>query len=289
MNYNIKTLENIDFTELYKTSVEAFADYAVDMSYMTEDNLRLRCIKNNVDFTKSVAAFYENKMVGYTLVGIDDWQGTKTAFDAGTGIIKDHRGKGLAGKMFDFSLAELKKAGVKAFLLEVLQVNQPAIKAYQKAGFKITREFKCYQIKTSEVKCKNNSKQSFHTRRIDKTEIQNAEGFINYPMSWETRMQSVNRIPDEIISFSAFNNSELVGTLTYYPSLNWIMSILTKKGYNNQGVEDILLNVFFTEYKPSKEIIKFINIDSREEELNKAVKDYGFDPIVDQYEMKLDL
>ena len=77
------------------------------------------------------------EMVGFTLVGLGNFDDKKTAFDAGTGIVKTHRGQGIVREMFDFAVPPLRKEGVESFILEVLKDNPPAIKAYQQAGFTV--------------------------------------------------------------------------------------------------------------------------------------------------------
>ena len=49
--------------QLFATFREAFADYAVDMSRMTERAWSARCIKNNVDFDLSPGVFDGERMV----------------------------------------------------------------------------------------------------------------------------------------------------------------------------------------------------------------------------------
>ena len=105
---NYKTLETIDFSSIYKTMIEAFSDYALDMTYMQEHNLYNRAIKNGIDFSLSAGVFENDKLVGFTLVGIDEWEGEKSAFDIATGIVKEHRGKGHAKKIFDFITSDIK-------------------------------------------------------------------------------------------------------------------------------------------------------------------------------------
>ena len=143
MSYQLRFLSKNDLPDVYATFVEAFADYAVDMRYNAEIGFSHRAVKNGVEFGSSVGVYDDGAMVGFTLVGLDDWNGARCAFDAMTGIVKSHRGRGIAGKMFDYTLPKLKGAGVKEFWLEVLQGNTAAIKAYQKTGFSVVREFDC--------------------------------------------------------------------------------------------------------------------------------------------------
>jgi len=85
-----------DFPRAHATMVEAFADYQVDMSYMTSKRSWLRNLKSGVHYDCSVGAFDGEKLVGVTIVGLDDRQGEKAAFDAGTGIVPGYRGQGVA-------------------------------------------------------------------------------------------------------------------------------------------------------------------------------------------------
>ncbi len=100
-------LDRVSRQQIHRTFQEAFSDYAVDMSSLTEERLRVRCVKNGVDWDASVGAFDGDRMVGFTLIGIDDWQGSLGAFDAATGIVPDYRGQRLAAAMFEHALPGL--------------------------------------------------------------------------------------------------------------------------------------------------------------------------------------
>ncbi|RPI77519.1 MAG: GNAT family N-acetyltransferase, partial [Desulfobacteraceae bacterium] len=152
MTLEIRFLKNKNFTEIHATALEAFSDYALNMSHLTEKVLYNRAIKNGISFDCSAAAFNNDKMVGYTLVGIGPWKNTVSAFDIGTGIIKPFRGQGIANQMFDAILKKIESKGIHKFVLEVLQNNTPAIKAYEKIGFHIGRELDCFQLEFNKKK-----------------------------------------------------------------------------------------------------------------------------------------
>ena len=82
-----------------------------------------------------------NKIVAFTLNGIGYFNRIPTAYDTGTGTLKNYRGKGLATKIFEYSIPYLKSANVKQYLLEVLQYNTKAVSVYRKLGFEVIREF----------------------------------------------------------------------------------------------------------------------------------------------------
>ena len=147
MTCHCEFLSEEKFPQIAGTFDEAFADYYQKSTRKAETWLFNRAAKNGVEWDYSVGAFDGERMVGITLIGISVWMGKLAAFDAGTGIVPDYRGRGLAAEMFQLAVPKLKQRGVTKFLLEVLQVNEPAIKAYQKSGFKITREFDCLGLK----------------------------------------------------------------------------------------------------------------------------------------------
>ncbi|MFH0778164.1 MAG: GNAT family N-acetyltransferase, partial [Candidatus Eisenbacteria bacterium] len=135
----------------YRAFMEAFSDYGVDMSRVTEDVFNKRATKNGIDYGCSVGAYDSGRMVGFTLVGVDAWMKELCAFDIATGVVKAHRGRGLAKGMFDALLPGLRAGGVKRLVLEVLRDNRAALKAYEKIGFRVTREFECFEVSSDSV------------------------------------------------------------------------------------------------------------------------------------------
>ena len=143
MKLHYAHLSRWHYPQIFNTFMEAFADYAVSMSYLTRESLLSRWVKNAVDFKASVGAFDGPRLVGFTMLGIDDWMGSPAAFDAGTGIVKGYRGFGVAPEMFELAVEGLRARGIPTLLLEVIQTNRPAVRTYRKLGFKVTREFDC--------------------------------------------------------------------------------------------------------------------------------------------------
>ena len=120
MNITYKFLHNSILDELYDCWKRSFADYVVDMSYFTKERMFYRTLMDRVDYEYSVGAYDGDTMIGFLVLGIDDWKGKKYAFDAGTGIIKEYRGQGVAGKMFDHAVEKLKSENIDKVALEVI-------------------------------------------------------------------------------------------------------------------------------------------------------------------------
>jgi ribosomal protein S18 acetylase RimI-like enzyme len=278
-----------DFPKIVRTFDEAFADYYLKSKASCERWLYNRCVKNGVAFDCSVGAFDSDRMVGITLVGLDDWQGVPAAFDAGTGIVPDYRGRGLARKIFDLAVPGLKERGVRKFILEVLQVNEPAIKAYRKSGFEITREFDCYELPLNELQTQPTSSLQWEVRPINIDQVSRFRDQVDWPPSWENSFSSINRIPDEIVAFGAFDRAECVGELVYYPLLNWILSLVVRKDYRRRGIARQLLAHFLRQLDPEIGSVKLTNVDHTDAATRALLQNHGFRLFTRQYEMELSL
>jgi ribosomal protein S18 acetylase RimI-like enzyme len=282
-------LKTEQLPQIFETFTLAFADYYLDMSSVSERIFVNRAVKNGVRYDCSVGVFDGPKLVGVTLVGMDEWLGCPAAFDAGTGIIPDYRGQGIAGKMFDFATPKLRDQGVEKFLLEVLQVNEPAIKAYRAAGFSITRELDCFELKLDEFKFGAEASGAFKITPVDKTRLLSLQDHLDWPPSWETSYAAIGRIPDELVMLGAFEGGRCVGSLAYYPLLNWIVNLVVDRDYRRRGVAAGLLRELVTRWRPDQNTIRLNNVDHSDSAMIGLLQKAGFQLFASQYEMELTL
>jgi ribosomal protein S18 acetylase RimI-like enzyme len=285
----IRNLSGISFATIYQTFLDAFKDYAVDVNYMDAVKLENRAIKNGYDPTFSAGAFLNDKLIGFTLVGIDREYIRPSAFDIMTGLIKEYRGKGLAGKMFEHIRNELIKSDFEQFYLEVLQENSAAVKAYQKEGFGIVRKFNCYELAVEDFEAVLKLHIPLTFKEIDKDHISDFETFADWLPSWENSFGAVRRIPDEVIIISACYSIKKVGLIIYYPALKWIMNILVDPVYRNMGVGTALLEKLLAKVVDKQDKIRFLNIPDTDYALNEFLERSGFKLLTKQYEMVLEL
>ena len=109
MSLEYSFLKEEQFPRIHRAFMEAFAEYYVDTSGMTETVLHNRAVKNGVDFGLSAGVFDGKDLVGFTLIGLDRWNEKSGAYDIATGIVPSHTGRGIAGGMFDFALPKLEE------------------------------------------------------------------------------------------------------------------------------------------------------------------------------------
>ena len=101
----IKSLENIDFETLFQGFENAFSDYEIQFK---KEEIRSMLKRRGYCPKFSFGAFDNDKLVSFTLNGIGSFKNIPTAYDTGTGTIKEYRGMGIAGKIFSYSIPFLK-------------------------------------------------------------------------------------------------------------------------------------------------------------------------------------
>lgn len=286
MTIQYKYLTEDDFPQAHATMVEAFSDYHLDMSYMTSERSWLRNLKSGVHYDCSVAAYDGQRMVAVTFVGLDNWQGKKAAFDAGTGIIPGYRGQGIAKAMFEFILPKLTQRGVSTFLLEVLKPNKAAIRAYTKTGFKPTREFACYDLLPNSFAVGNCADSVFEVRVIDKPKVREFESLVDWQPSWEHSFAGMDRIANDLVRLGAFRADQCVGILVYYPLLQWIMCLVVMQGFRRKGVASSLLKALMEDLPEAVDAVKINNIDRSDKAMLAFFERAGATLVIDQFEME---
>ena len=105
----IKSLEKTDFDTLFRAFGRAFADYEVQLN---AEQLRAMLTRRGFDPALSFAAFDGAQIAAFTLNGIGNFNGVPTAYDTGTGTLKEYRGTGLGTEIFRHSMPHLRRAGV---------------------------------------------------------------------------------------------------------------------------------------------------------------------------------
>ncbi len=277
-------LRSVNRAQIHRAFLEAFADYAMDASGTTEERLLLRMKKNAVDYDISPGLYDDDRLVGFTLIGVDTWGGSLSAYDAGTGIVPDFRKQGWARRMFDHALPTLRTRGVERFVLEVLQQNEPAIKAYRKSGFEIARELRCYAGQVAELRELNRAS-SIDLRPIDRTELARLEQTADWVPSFENRFSAIGAIADHVQLTGAFVDGDCVGAIAYSPALRWLLTLVVSAEHRRRGVGTALIRHLAGTFDDSVERLTALNVDGGDAGMQSFFEAIGFTHLIDQYEM----
>ncbi len=253
----IKSLSKTGIETIYDSFSRAFADYEVQINKI---QLQKMLKRRGFDPDLSFAAFDDNRMVAFTFNGIGDFNGIPTAYDTGTGTVKDYQGRGLATKIFNYSIPFLGEQNIKQYLLEVLQHNTKAVSVYRKLGFEVSREFNYFIQKKEEIDREVKITDScFSVRQMSIEKLHSVSHFWDFYPSWQNSLESVKRVPEDFIILGAFIEDKLTGYCVFEPDSGDITQIAVDKQNRRKGIGSLLLQEIIKLNK--SDIIKVLNTD----------------------------
>lgn len=278
--FEIKTLEGWSEGQLIDMFLEAFSDYATSFS---KDQLRSIFKFRGFDQSLSFGAFDGNRPAAFVFNGIGTHNGVATAYDSGTGTLPDYRGKGLIQDILAFGDKYLRCHGIKQYLLEVLCDNAPAIHIYQKSGFKIKREFRCFSQNISDIRLGNITAERWKICRADADILPYIAEFTDYDPSWQNSTESLERGGDDVTYLAAYDNNRAVGVIAINPRQGDLMSLAVHPSFRNRGIGSRLFEKAVDIVETDR--VKMLNVNSRCTSLITFLEHRDITPTVTQFEM----
>ena len=282
MKIEITDLSQTSISELTRCFNESFSDYFVKFN-ATESYLKKRWQIGRVNYNLSFGCFIDDVLRGFIIHGIDKRDGKLTAHNCATGIEPPYRGKGLLGKMYDTSIPILKGHGVTFSTLEVISKNKKAIRAYEKAGFKLRPHLlHCFKGSSNikmpipenvEIKKTNDSDYSFYNSCQD------------YEPTWEMTKSALSVFPNEFEYWEIFLENNKIGYLIFSPSTNLVQRFAIHKDYRNKGYGKLLFQKLIEQYKN----IRVNNVPETSTNTIGFLKSIGLENHINQYEMEREL
>ncbi|WP_333600759.1 GNAT family N-acetyltransferase [Flavobacterium sp.] len=277
----IKTLENTSLETIMNTFNLAFSDYMLPMQ-ITREQLESKIKNENVKLEYCVGAFENNQLIAFMLHGQDIINGKNTLYNGGTGVIPTKRGNHLTLKLYEFLLPQLKTAKIAAVKLEVITTNKPAITTYEKSGFQIIRKLNCYKGSISQQQPSDTYKISTLID-FDWTKL---TSFWDWTPTWQNDTTAIENNKENAILLGIHAASELAGYLIFNPKSNRIQQFAIAHEYRNKGLATQLFSYIASKYDAETVII---NIDSADVPTNRFLEKIGFQKLIEQYEMVLEI
>ena len=278
---SITSLKNENPDAIYEAFAQAFNDYEIQLR--KEEFFRMMS-RRGFDPSLSFAAYENDKIVAFTLNGIGEFNGIKTAYDTGTGTIKEYRGKGLASEIFKYSIPYLKSSGIEQYLLEVLQHNEKAVSIYKKLGFEVSREFNYFVKDNSELQFgAKQLNQGYQVIDIDLNNTNLMLEFCDFNPSWQNSFEAISRNPLDFKAIGITDSESLIGYCIFEPNSGDISQIAVDRKHRRKGVGNHLLSQILKNNKHNS--IKIINTDVSCTSITNFLKANFIDPIGKQFEM----
>lgn len=285
--YTFSFLKEQDVPELYDTFLAAFADYIVPIK-ITRAEFAMKFKREGVEPTFCAGAFHNRKLVGFIMTGLGEWQGKPTAYNAGTGVLPEHRGHRLTKRLYEFMLPKLRESGIEQCLLEVIQENEVALKAYKAIGFETTRSLDCFRSPKQNLLLSEEEPRHITVRKASRPNWEAYAEFCDISPTWQNTKHAFRKSPDKKVMLEAyFEDNLLVGHVAFFPKTGSIAQLAVLQNYRNKGVATALL----------KEVVKqteapalmAINVDTACGVMLEFFERSHFSRILSQYEMLLRL
>ncbi len=277
----IKSLEGVPFDNIFLAFSRAFEDYEVQLN---KEQLIKMLKRRGFDPGLSFAVFDSQKIVSFILNGIGHYKGAATAYDTGTGTLKEYRGKGLATALFNYSIPFLRQHSIHQFLLEVIQGNTSAVSVYKRLEFNITREFNYYIREKSKLIRVENGTGKFHVIRPDQLrQLINPSLFWDFYPSWQNGFEAIERDPESFEIIGVYDGHTLTGYCVYDPESGEITQIAVNKNFRRREIATRLMNIAVS--NSLSDNVKIMDVESSCDAMNEFLISAGMEIKGKQFEM----
>lgn len=279
----IRSLENTTTEELLSVFNTSFSDYIVPF-HLSLEQLELKITADKIDMKLSVGAFESEKLAGFILFAEKEEDGKRIVYNAGTGVIKEFRGQGLVRKMYEHIIPVFQDRKVDVMTLEVIEGNDPAIRAYENLGFKIVRKLLCF----NGIINHKEKHPEIIIKEIEPFQWEVIRSFWDIEPSWQSSIPVLDGILQDCTLLGAYKDEQLAGYAIYNPAVRKIYQIAVDKNYRNQGIGTQLFRAIGE--MTDGQAISVNNVDDTSENTAAFLGNtIGLKNWVSQFEMKRDL
>lgn len=279
----IRNLDHTDFDTLFCAFERAFADYEI---HFEKEEVRSMLQRRGYNPKLSFAAFVNDEIMAFTLNGTGICNGIPTAYDTGTGTLKEYRGQQLAGTIFTHSIPFLREAGIRQYLLEVLQNNEKAFAVYRRMNFEVTREFDCFRQTVKQIAHRKTNTDCM-VELVHPEAIRQAQQACDFNPSWQNSIESIERGSAALTCLAAFLDGKMVGHCVFDVHTGDLSQIAIRKEYRCKGIGSRLLQEATGRMKT--DFIKVLNVDSKTSAMPAFLQSRNIPLASKQFEMILPL
>lgn len=259
---------------IYEAFKLGFSDYLIPIEITMDAFFHRFFGKEGNSLDLSFIALDGEESIGLILGGIRELNGKRTMRCGGLCVAPDYRGKGVSQELYRHFHDTATDHHVDLILLEVITVNHPAIRFYEKLGFRIHNKILYYSREEGAYSPSNWKVKPTDIERI--AEIRKRSGVY---LNWQNEVDYF-RMDPSVRYFEVEDKGESIGTLAVGDAGN-IYFLYVEEAYRYKGVATAL-------FTAAGEKLSFSFPDLCE--LEEFLKRVGFNKLsIEQYEMKMDV
>lgn len=285
--YNFSHLNAGGIPVLRETFLAAFADYFLPLQ-LSEEQFKNKLAKEGVELGFCGGAYQNSELAGFILTGLGEWHEIPTAYNAGTGVLPAHRGKGLTEQLYSFMLKKFRESGIEQCLLEVIQENQAALKVYEKLGFKIVRSLDCFRALKKDIDLSSELIEPVTVQTALKPDWNAYAEFHAIAPSWQNKKEAFKRsLEKKIILEARIEGGSLAGYAAFYPATGSVAQIAVHSSYCGRGIGTALLKEAVRHIEAPAIMIN--NVDASSKDFQAFMECRKINRFLGQHEMILKL
>ena len=273
---NCRLLSEKDYHTLFLTFNAAFSNNFVKLQPTEKEFLYRINEKIRIENDISAGSFDGAEMLGFIIHSSNSYQGIPTAYNGGTGVLPGFRNQKIAEELYEFLIPKIQSRFLARILLEVVEVNEYAIKLYEKIGFNFKRRMLCFK-QTKQI---SNPDPALTVERASITDVD--FDFNDFEPSFidsEAHLKSGN---EHVLACKIDGN--LAGFSVLQPHLGRVSQLAVDRKYRGMHVGRSLLHHAQT---LSKKKLTIMNIPEDQFNFHSFLKRCGFANEVNQFEMEL--
>ena len=275
-------LDETYFLTLYEAFIAAFADYVMPFD-LSEQQFRNHLVLTAVDLESSVGIIDSGKLAGFTINGFGSWNGRRTVYDAGTGVLPEFRRRGMGFTMFDVMMPIFKDRGIEQYLLEVITTNKNAVSMYEKLGFSKIRTLSLLEL-GGEASLGHEPLIEIDLRDIDVPEWDLLQSFGDGDPSWQNSISAIERSRHQKRFVGAYHKDDCLGYIVYSANSGRISQMAVDQNYRGLGIGTVMLEKLLSENDADAKP-QVVNIDRSLLEAMTFFENRGFKTKLNQFEM----
>ncbi len=258
-------LSNHSIEVIVNCLCDSFSDYFVKMPEDPEF-WRARFKAANANYNLSVGHSENGELVSFIIHCLDEVDGILTAYNTGTGVIESARGNRHVDKMYEHILPDLKAKNIKRCSLEVITLNERAIRVYERIGFNKTHEMFCYGG-------------TYTTQNFTKPLEVSLISVISKDdkiYSWDNRFNCIKRQEHRFKGYEIYRDQTKIGHAILDPDSGYIAQIESTSSWDLvfDGLSQISNN------------LRINNVHESRSDLRQFLDHSSIEPSISQFEME---
>ena len=286
-DFDFKGFRQKDVSKMRRTFNNAFSDYIVPINLTHGQFIQKIVQKTNISFNYSVGAYSKKILIGFIFNSINYYEGKKTAYNGGTGVIPKYRGNKLTEKMYSSIFPKLEKNGIEQCVLEVISNNKPAIKVYENLGFTRSKFFHCMKLKSESSYLSGLKKPNIELKFPQSPKWKKYESFCDYETCFLDSLPLLkkNKVNETILE--AYQDDKLVGFLIFNKKMGRVEHIGIDQDARGRGIASMLIKKMIRICRNKR--IYILNLNERNYDVLNFFLRVGFQNEIDQFELKLSI